>query len=140
VTLLVLDASAVVDLLLRNDSGVAVRRKLIDAELRTVSHLDAEVFSALARLYRAGTLGVDEVDKRLRLLARLDIVRLPISDALLREAWALRDNVMARDALYVALARRLRGRLLTTDDRLARAVPDIAVELARSGPDERHGQ
>jgi predicted nucleic acid-binding protein len=42
----------------------------------------------------------------------------------------MRDNIAARDALYVAAARGLGCALLTTDDRLARAVPDLAVPLA----------
>jgi predicted nucleic acid-binding protein len=129
VTVLVLDASAVVDLLLRNRTGALVRERLGDADLHTVAHLDAEVFSALARLHRAGTLRAGDVETRLRLLASLDMLRLPITGALLREAWTLRENVTARDALYVALARRLKGRLLTTDHRLARAVPTLAVGL-----------
>jgi predicted nucleic acid-binding protein len=127
----VLDASAVVDLLLRNRNGEAVRAHLEGGELHTVAHLDAEVFSALARLHREGTLSADAVDARLRVLSRMNVLRLPITGALLREAWALRHNIAARDALYVALARRLRGRLLTTDEKLARAVPELAVELAR---------
>jgi predicted nucleic acid-binding protein len=126
---LVLDASAVVDLLLRNRNGDAVRAHLEGADLHTVAHLDAEVFSALARLHRDGTLSADAVDARLRALARMDVLRLPITGALLQEAWALRDNIAARDAPYVALARRLRGRLLTTDRRLPRAVPGICVGL-----------
>jgi predicted nucleic acid-binding protein len=129
VTTLVLDASAVVDLLLRNQNGTSVRTHLTDAELHTVAHLDAEVFSALARLHRDGTLSVEAVDARLRALSRMSVVRLPITGALLQEAWTLRHNVAARDALYVALARRLRGRLLTTDRKLARTVPELAVDL-----------
>ena len=127
--MLVLDASAVVDLLLRNRNGDAVRAHLPGAELHTVAHLDAEVLSALARLHRDGALSAEAVDARLRALSRLDVLRLPITGALLQEAWALRNNIAARDALYVALARRLRGRLLTTDRRLARAVPGICVAL-----------
>ncbi|MHA6630340.1 type II toxin-antitoxin system VapC family toxin [Pseudonocardia sichuanensis] len=126
---LVLDASAVVDLLLRNRAGDAVRAHLAGTELHTVAHLDAEVFSALARLHRDGALSAEAVDARLRALARMDVLRLPITGALLQEAWALRNNITARDALYVAVARRLRGRLLTTDRRLARAVPGICVDL-----------
>jgi predicted nucleic acid-binding protein len=129
VTTIVLDASAAVDLLLRNAMGAEVRTRVLTAELHTVAHLDAEVFSAMARLHRAGTIPADAVEARLRLLMSLDMVRLPITGALLREAWASRGNVTARDALYVALARRLRGRLLTTDRRLARAVPDVAVDI-----------
>jgi len=129
VTVLVLDASAAVDLLLRNRNGEVVQTHLPGAELHTVAHLDAEVFSALARLHRDGTLPAAAVDVRLRALSRLNAFRLPITGALLQEAWALRDNIAARDALYVALARRLRGRLLTTDRRLARAVPGLCVDL-----------
>lgn len=132
--MLVVDASAVVDLLLRNAVGERVRRRVADAQLRTVAHLDAEVFSALARLYRAATLTAAAVQSRLRLLATLDMSRLPITGALLEDAWAMRENVTARDGLYVALARRLRTRLLTTDARLARAVPDLAVDLGGSAP------
>ncbi|TWF79583.1 putative nucleic acid-binding protein [Pseudonocardia hierapolitana] len=129
-TTLVLDASAVVDLLLRNRNGKAVQSHFDGAELHSVAHLDAEVFSALARLHRDGTLAAAAVDVRLRLLARMNVLRLPITGALLQEAWTLRHNITARDALYVALARRLRGRLLTTDQRLARAVPGLCVDLA----------
>lgn len=124
---LVVDASAVVDLLLRNALGEWVRRQLTAAELHTAAHLDAEVFSALARLCRTGALTADAVDARLRLLAGLEMTRHPISDVLLGDAWSIRDNVAARDALYVALARRSGTPLLTTDQRLARAVPAVAL-------------
>jgi predicted nucleic acid-binding protein len=133
VTTLVVDASAMVDLLLRNRNGEVLRPHLDGAELHTVAHLDAEVFSALARLHRGGTLSVDAVDVRLRAMSRLNMLRLPITGALVQEAWTLRNNITARDALYVALARRLRGRLLTTDARLARTVPEIAVDLPSNG-------
>jgi predicted nucleic acid-binding protein len=134
VTALVLDASAVVDLLLRNRNGKAVQPHLEGAELHTVAHLDAEVFSALARLHRNGTIETGAVDVRLRALARMNLFRLPITGALLQEAWTLRHDVMARDALYVALARRLRGQLLTTDQRLARAVPGLCVDMSVGPP------
>lgn len=62
------------------------------------------------------------------------VTRLPITTALLRAAWALRDNVAARDGLYVAAAMGLSVGLVTTDDRLARALPDIAVDLENDRP------
>jgi predicted nucleic acid-binding protein len=129
----VVDASAVIDLLVRSDAGERVRQRLTDdadATLISVAHLDAEAFSGLARLQRAGELTATEVGELLSRLARLDVRRVPISGALLDAAWQLRDNVAARDALYVAAARDLGCALLTTDERLARAVPDLAVELA----------
>jgi predicted nucleic acid-binding protein len=129
----VVDASVVIDLLVRSDAGERVRQRLADdadATLITVAHLDAEAFSGLARLQRAGELTATEVGELLSRLARLDVRRVPISGALLDAAWQLRDNVAARDALYVAAARDLGCVLLTTDERLARAVPELAVELA----------
>jgi predicted nucleic acid-binding protein len=129
----VVDASAVVDLLVRSDGGERIRRRLLDdteATLVTVAHLDAEVFSGLARLHRAGELTVAEVEELLRRLASLDVRRIPIDRALLAAAWQMRDNIAARDAQYVAAARALGCELLTTDARLARAVPDLTSGLA----------
>ena len=95
----------------------------------TVAHLDAEVLSALARLHRGDVLNTAEVAGLLDRLAAMEMRRLAITGSLLQAAWDLRDNISARDALYVAAARSIRGQLLTTDDRLARAVPDLAVSL-----------
>lgn len=132
---LVLDASAVVDLLVRSTSGERVRTVLTSREgtaLVTAAHLDAEVLSGLARLYRAGELSADEVTRLIERLGTLAMARLPITPDLVRAAWSLRDSVAARDALYVALAQATGTRLVTTDERLARAVPDLAVDLPTS--------
>lgn len=128
----VVDASAVIDLLIRSDTGERARRRLAGdtaATLVTVAHLDAEVFSGLARLNRARELTAGEVEELLRRLTSLDARRVPITGALLDAAWRMRDNIAAPDALYVATARDLGSALLTTDERLARAVPDLAIEL-----------
>jgi predicted nucleic acid-binding protein len=128
----VLDASAVVDLLVRSDPGERVREFLAaepEPLLLTVAHLDAEVFSGLARNHRAGLLDAQEVTGLLRQLGSLAMPRVPITVELLEVAWALRSNVAARDALYVAAARGLGGRLVTTDERLARAVPDVVATV-----------
>lgn len=129
---LVLDASAVVDLLLRSRRGERLRRFLSaddSDEVVTVAHLDAEVFSGLARRHRAGLLHADEVTALLRRLPDLVATRMPITRELLEAGWALRNNISARDALYVATARALDAALVTTDDRLARAVPELVAEL-----------
>lgn len=130
--ILLVDASAAVDLLVRSDAGERVRRFLTDTgaiTLMTVAHLDAEVLAALARLHRGDVLSPAEVNGLLDRLAAMAMRRLAITGSLLRAAWDLRDNVSARDALYVAAARAVQGELLTTDQRLARAVPDLAVQL-----------
>lgn len=127
-----LDASAVVDVLIRSDAGETVRR-LLSADrvtaVVTVAQLDAEVLSALARLSRAELLETDEVAVLLGRLGSMSMQRLPITADLLDAAWELRGNVAARDALYVAAASSLGATLVTTDDRLARSVPDLAAEL-----------
>jgi predicted nucleic acid-binding protein len=127
--IVVLDAAAAVDVLLDNERGRGARRHLEGAQLFSVVHLDAEVFSALARLHRDEQLTAEAVSARLALLADLDVARLPITAPLLSAAWALRDNIAARDALYVAAAQTLTGKLLTTDDRLSRAAGGIAIDL-----------
>lgn len=129
---LLLDASAVIDLLLRSARGEQVRRILEGngaPQLFTVGHLDAEVFSGLARQHRAGLLDPDEVTELLRRLASLAVTRMPITSQLLITAWSLRADIAARDALYVVAARALDASLVTTDERLARAVPELAIEL-----------
>lgn len=129
---LLLDAATVVDLLLRSDRGEQVRAGLAGRdgeEWFSVAHLDAEVFSALTRLHRAGELDGEEITALLHRLATLAARRLPITGQLLLAAWSLRDNVAARDGLYVAAARALAAGIVTTDARLARAVPEIVAEL-----------
>lgn len=129
---LVLDASAVVDLLLRSDHGERVRAGLArrDTEqLFTVAHMDAEVFSGLARHHRAGELEAGEVTTMLQRLATMAAARLPITGELLQVAWSMRDNLAARDALYVAAAHALRADLATTDQRLSRAASDTVARL-----------
>lgn len=119
-----------VDLLLRNELGRAVQEQIKDRALWSVAHVDAEVFSALSRLHRDDQLAHQEVEARLDLLGSFAMERLPITAALLSRAWDLRHNVAARDALYVAAARALDLPLLTTDRRLARAVPGLAIDLS----------
>ena len=52
--------------------------------------------------------------------ADLDLARYP-HDALSPRIWALRKNVTACDAAYLALAEALGAPLLTTDEKLARS-------------------
>jgi predicted nucleic acid-binding protein len=124
---LVLHASAVIDLLVRSTRGDQVRAFLAercDEDMATVAHVDAEVYSGLARIHRADQLAADDVAVLLGRLGELAVARLPITTELLEAAWSLRDYVAARDALYVAAAQALDAELVTTDDRLARAVPN----------------
>lgn len=113
----VLDASALVDLLLGNELGSAVRDRIAGQALHAPSHVDSEVLSALGRLHRGGALGTDEVESKLRDLTVAPVRRHPTSDLILG-AWSRRHQLRLADALYVELAVSRRLRLVTTDRRL----------------------
>lgn len=123
----VVDASAVVELLLRTDAGAGVDRELRAATAAAPAHLDAEVLSALGRLARGRDVTERSVGNALKELARAPIARYPLAP-LLQEAWSLRKNLSLHDAIYVALARRLNYGLVTTDVRLAQA-PNLGISI-----------
>jgi predicted nucleic acid-binding protein len=117
----VLDASVVVDLLMRDAAMLPS-----GSELVAPAHLDAEVLSALARLTRAGVLSSSAVDDMLAGLVELPLRRMPLPP-LLASAFGLRDNISVHDGLYVALAYQLDASLLTLDRRLAAACRQTGV-------------
>ena len=121
----VVDASAMVDLLLDNELGSAVRRRLVGHALHAPAHLDAEVLSALGRLHRTGDLEADDVESRLRDLAAAPIQRHDVSDLLIG-TWSRRHQLRLVDALYVQLAVVRDLPLVTTDRRLS-AAPAVDV-------------
>jgi predicted nucleic acid-binding protein len=123
---IVLDASAMVDLLVAGRKAAQIRGRLDDTTVHVPAHFDAEVLSVLGRLARAGDLTVDEASARLNALERAPFVRHPLAD-LLSGAWARRDSLRLVDALYVALAQHLNVPLLTTDSRLSKAYPGAQV-------------
>lgn len=113
----VLDASALVDLLLGNEMGHAVHRRITGHGLHAPAHVDAEVLSAASRLHRAGALEAHDVEALLRRLAAAPIQRHPVA-GLLVGAWSRRHNLRMADAVYVELATSLSLPLITTDRRL----------------------
>jgi predicted nucleic acid-binding protein len=114
---IVLDASAAV-LGLLND-GDARARMGLDA-LISPHLVDAEVAQALRGQARRGAIEPEVAATALDRWARLGVDRTPIVGFLPR-IWALRDDLNAYDATYVALAEALDAALLTADARLAGA-------------------
>ncbi len=121
----VVDASAIVDLLLDNELGDALRRRLAGHALHAPAHLDAEVLSALGRLHRAGDLEAADVESRLRGLVAAPIQRHDVSELLIG-TWARRHQLRLADAVYVQLAVSRDLPLVTTDRRL-HAAPSADV-------------
>lgn len=118
----VIDASAMVDLIARTDRFSAVRARLARTVMHAPAHFDAEVLSALGRLQRGDVLTVAEVDAALDELQHAPVTRHDLPP-LLAGAWARRDTLRLADALYVELAETAGLTLLTTDQRMARASP-----------------
>ena len=102
--MIVLDASAPVALLLGTADGDAVVRRIADPELSLhVPHLvDLEVVQALRRYVREREIDVSDARLMLRELRALDLQR-HAHEPLLDRVWALRSNLTAYDAVYVAL-------------------------------------
>ena len=120
--MIVLDASAVVELLLDTAAGRRVAVLIGDAATGVhVPHLvDVEVLSVLRRFARERVIEVAEAEEAVQNLLALDLQRHS-HEGLLERAWTLRQNMTPYDAMYVALAEALGAALVTCDARLARA-------------------
>jgi predicted nucleic acid-binding protein len=117
----VLDASVTVTALVeRTDEAHALRERLGRLGRHAPHLIDAEVGSVLRRRVAAGVLAAELAEGALRTLDTLVVERYP-HGPLAPAAWRLRHNCTYYDALYVALAARLRAPLLTADKRLANA-------------------
>ena len=120
--MIVLDASAAVELLLQTRVGVRVAdRALAQEESIHAPHLlDVEVSQVVRRFALAGELSLQRAEQALSDLADLPVTRHSHTDLIAR-IWSLRDSLSPYDAAYVALAEALDASLLTTDAKLARA-------------------
>lgn len=121
--MIVLDASAVVELLLDTAAGRRIATLIDDPALALhAPHLlDVEVCSVLRRYVREDMIDAGEAQAAIEDLVALDIHRHS-HEPLLERAWALRENITVYDAMYVTLAEALDAALVTRDAKLARAV------------------
>lgn len=115
--MIVVDASAALSALL---NAGAAREALGDGQLHAPHLIDAEVASGLRRHVASGSIGGDAGWAALETWARLGLTRYA-THGLLDRVWALRGNLSAYDAGYVALAETLRCSLVTADARINRA-------------------
>lgn len=120
--MIVLDASAVLELLLNTDDGALVRDRIVEpTETLHAPHLlSVEVAQVLRRYVATRSIPAEIGATALEDLDELDIVRYA-HEPFLGRVWELRDNVTAYDAVYLALAEVLDAPLLTFDAALARA-------------------
>jgi predicted nucleic acid-binding protein len=123
----VIDASALVELLLQRERAPAVVQAVGDTQMVAPDVLNPEVLWALRCRERAGTLRADRARQVVEDLLDAPVRRFPTLE-LLPVVWTLRANVTSYDACYVALARELDCALVTADRRLSRA-PTLGVPL-----------
>jgi predicted nucleic acid-binding protein len=124
--MLVLDASAVVDLLLVRPRAAEIERHVVAhaPDLHAPELLDVEVVSALRRVVSSGEASATRAAQALD-----DLLELPIRrhrhGPLLPRIWQLREILTAYEATYLALAEALGERptpVVTTDAGFARAI------------------
>ena len=119
--MIVIHASAAVDLLLGTERAAGVARVLRSGdEVHAPELIDPEVVAVIRRWTLRGWLAAETGGRAVDELGELAIVRHRHA-AMRRRAWELRDRCSAYDACYVALAELLGARLLTTDGQLGRA-------------------
>ena len=120
--MIIVDASALLEVLLQTPAAQAVEDRLFaPGETLHAPHLlDVEVAQVIRRYVAQGDLDAQTGEAVLIDLADWPLRRYP-HDVLLPRIWALRNNLTAYDAPYVALAEALDAPLLTRDRQLAGA-------------------
>jgi predicted nucleic acid-binding protein len=131
---IVLDASAVLEMLLRRPLADWVEELVLSGgkSLHSPHLIDLEIAQALRRY----TLSRELTPKRAE-EAIGDFLSLPINkyphDLFLWRIWKLRASLTAYDAAYVALAEALSAPLLTCDQHLARSQGhSVTVQLLKN--------
>jgi predicted nucleic acid-binding protein len=119
---IVVDASALLEVLLRTPAAPQVEERLFAAgkTLHAPHLIDLEVAQVLRRYVQGEQMSAVRARQALEDLGALRLTRWP-HDALLPRIWELRANLTAYDAAYVALAEALDAPLVTRDRRLAAA-------------------
>jgi predicted nucleic acid-binding protein len=115
---IVLDASAAVELVLATAPGAAVAVRLRGETVHAPAHFDVEGIGAIRRAVMRGLITDHE-----GLVAVADFQRLPLrrwpTKAFVQRAYQLRSTHTVADGVYVALAEGLPAPLISCDRRLA---------------------
>jgi predicted nucleic acid-binding protein len=126
--MIVVDASAVIEVLLATPNSHVIERRmhLADGSLHAPQLLDIEVLQVLRRLCTQGVTTANRCREALDDLSDLPIARYG-HESLVARIWGLRHNMTAYDAAYVALAEALDAPLITRDRRLGNAPGHTAL-------------
>jgi predicted nucleic acid-binding protein len=115
--MIVIDASALLEILKQTDLGFELAETLVGRVVHAPYVIDLEVTQALRRLTLHGNITLAQAEWALDLFSDMPIVR-HVHMPMLREIWAMRHNLSAYDASYLALAQSLGAPLITQDGAL----------------------
>lgn len=119
--MIVIDASAMIELLLDTELGREVGERVLAERSRHAPHLlDVEVAQVMRRYVSANQVKAPRAHEALEDLSDFPLTR-HAHTVLLERVFDLRHNLSAYDAVYVALAEALGATLLTCDRALAGA-------------------
>ena len=131
--MIVVDASAALDLLLRTSRGREISSRLRQAEhtLHAPHLIDIEVLQVIRRYTMRKVITASRAEEAIRDFLDLPMERYP-HEMLLPRIWELRHNATAYDASYLALSELLGAPLITCDAGLAASAGHAAqVVLVR---------
>jgi predicted nucleic acid-binding protein len=108
----------VLEIVSRTPNGIELEAALLERDLHAPQVIDLEVLNAVVRSWeRTGMIGSPEAGDILNVFLAIGITRhshTPFVDVI----WALRHNLTAYDAAYLALAQALDAELVTMDSGL----------------------
>ena len=124
----VIDASALIEILLKDETA-AKSRRLLSHDLFAPAILIPETVNALKKSTRLKLVTKAIARDKVAFLSLLPIDLVPMQRLSL-EIWQLSDSLSAYDACYVSLAMQLGHTLITNDRKLAkeaRRFVDVAI-------------
>ena len=130
--MIVLDASAALELLLNSASGRLIAQEIINRNttLHAPHLVDLEIVQALRRYVISGEIQESRAATAINHWLALDVARYP-HEPFVKSIWQYRNNLTAYDAAYVALAKVLKATLFTCDRALAEiSAMDTTIEVA----------
>ncbi|MEM0241295.1 MAG: type II toxin-antitoxin system VapC family toxin [Candidatus Nezhaarchaeales archaeon] len=129
--MIVVDASILVSFVLMEPGW----EKLVDLLKNscTVDHALKEVFNAIWRAYKRNIISIEDALLKIQALRKMVDVNVKLIDEkeLIDQAFmlALEHNITVYDALYVALALKLKEPLLTLDQAQAKIAEMLGIKL-----------
>ncbi len=116
----VLDASAVIELFVRDEANLDLRRRILTGSGVAPELIDLEAANVIRKMVLRREIAAAEAREALGEIRDSPVTRIP-HRPLVSRVWELRDTLTAYDAAYVALAEMCGVPILTCDARLARS-------------------